>query len=96
MNKKKILIVGAGPGGLTGGMLLAHRGADVEIFEKEDRPGGRNRDIQLGEFKFDTGPTFLMMKYVLEEMFEETGRKASDYMEFVKLDPFYRLQFPNK
>ncbi len=96
MEKKKIIVVGAGPGGLTGGMILAHRGAEVEIFEKEDRPGGRNRDITLGDFKFDTGPTFLMMKYVLEEMFEETGRRASDYLEFVKLDPFYRLQFPDK
>ncbi len=96
MKNKKIVIVGAGPGGLTIGMILAHRGADVEIFEKEDRPGGRNRDITLGDFKFDTGPTFLMMKYVLEEMFQETGRRASDYMEFVKLDPFYRLQFPDK
>ncbi len=96
MEKKKVVVVGAGPGGLTSGMLLAHRGADVEIYEKEDRPGGRNRDITLGDFKFDTGPTFLMMKYVLEEMFQETGRRASDYLDFVKLDPFYRLQFPDK
>lgn len=94
--KKKIIIVGAGPGGLTSGMLLAHRGAEVQIYEKEDRVGGRNREIQLEDFKFDTGPTFLMMKYVLEEMFEETGRKASDYLEFTLLDPFYRLQFPGK
>ncbi len=94
MERKKIVIVGAGPGGLTSGMILAHRGADVEIFEKADRPGGRNREIRIGDFKFDTGPTFLMMKYLLEEMFAETGRKASDYLEFVRLDPLYRLQFP--
>ncbi|MGM0442052.1 MAG: phytoene desaturase family protein [Elusimicrobiota bacterium] len=96
MTDKKIVIVGGGPGGLTSGMILAHRGMDVEIFEKENRPGGRNRDIQLGDFKFDTGPTFLMMKYVLEEMFRETGREVSNYIELIKLDPFYRLQFPDK
>jgi len=96
VNDKKIVIVGAGPGGLTAGMILAHRGANVEIFEKERHPGGRNRAIRLGDFRFDTGPTFLMMKYLLEEMFEETGRKASDYIEIVKLDPYYRLQFPDK
>ncbi len=96
MKKKKIVIVGAGPGGLTSGMLLAHRGAEVEIYEKETRPGGRNRAIRLGNFTFDTGPTFLMMKYILDEMFQETGRKSSDYLDFVRLDPFYRLQFPGK
>ncbi len=96
MKKKKIIIVGAGPGGLTSGMILAHRGADVEIFEKASIPGGRNRAIHLNGFTFDTGPTFLMMKYLLEEMFRETGRTAADYMEFVRLDPLYRLQFPEQ
>ncbi len=96
MNKPRIAVVGAGPGGLTAGMILAHRGAEVEIFEKENQPGGRNRALRLGQFKFDTGPTFLMMKYLLEEMFQETGRRASDYIELIKLDPYYRLQFPDR
>ncbi|MGM0381551.1 MAG: phytoene desaturase family protein [bacterium] len=94
--QKKVIIVGAGPGGLTAGMILAHRGADVEFYEKESKPGGRNRGLELGEFKFDTGPTFLMLKYILDKMFEETGRDSTDYLEFKKLDPLYRLQFPNK
>lgn len=93
---KKIIIVGAGPGGLTSGMLLSHRGFDVEIFEKESKVGGRNSSIDEKGFTFDIGPTFLMMKFILEEVFEETGRKASDYMEFKRLDPMYRLFFKDK
>lgn len=96
MAKKRVVVVGAGPGGLTCGMILAHRGADVIFFEKQSAPGGRNRALKIDGYTFDTGPTFLMMKYVLEEMFAETGRKASDYLEFVRIDPLYRLQFPDR
>jgi len=93
MTKKHIVIVGAGPGGLTSAMILAHRGFQVTVFEKAEDVGGRNAAIKMDGFTFDTGPTFLMMNYILKEMFAETGRKVEDYLEFVKLDPFYRLQF---
>jgi phytoene desaturase len=92
---KKIIIVGAGPGGLVAGMLLAHRGFQVEVFEKNAEPGGRNGRIQLGDFKFDIGPTFFMMNFVLREIFEETGRNLDDYVKLKKLEPMYRLHFPD-
>lgn len=92
MSKQKhIVIIGAGPGGLTAGMLLANRGFKVTLLEKEDVVGGRSRELKLGDYSFDTGPTFLHQKFVLDEMFQETGRKAEDYLDFVKLDPMTRL-----
>ena len=96
MNNKKIIIVGAGPGGLTAGMILSHRGFDVEIYEKDSEVGGRNKSIKIGGFTFDTGPTFLMLHFILQDMFREAGRKAEDYLEFKRLDPLYRLQFKNQ
>ncbi|MDQ7798992.1 MAG: phytoene desaturase family protein [Candidatus Edwardsbacteria bacterium] len=96
MPKKKIIIIGAGPGGLTAGMLLAHRGHQVEMYEKKEEVGGRNAPIKLGEFTFDTGPTFLMLLEVLEEIFKETGRKMEDCLELKKLEPLYRLRFDGK
>ncbi len=89
--QKKIIIIGAGPGGLTSGMILAHRGYDVTILEKASVVGGRNAPIQAGDYTFDTGPTFLHQKFTLDEIFAETGRKPEDYMEFVKLDPMTTL-----
>ena len=89
--QKKVLIIGAGPGGLTSGMMLAHRGYDVTIIEKAATIGGRNAAIQAGDYTFDTGPTFLHQKFTLDEVFGETGRKPEDYMEFVKLDPMTTL-----
>jgi len=90
---KKIIIIGAGPGGLSAGMLLAHRGFEVEIFEKENQVGGRNAAIKMDGFSFDIGPTFLMMKFILDELFEESGRKSENYLKFMRLDPMYRLCF---
>jgi phytoene desaturase len=94
-SKKKIVIVGAGPGGLTAAMILAHRGFDVEVFEKEPVVGGRNGEMAVGDFRFDIGPTFLMMKFALDNVFHEAGENSEDYLDFKPLDPMYRLMFPD-
>ena len=93
MGTKKVIVVGAGPGGLTSAMILSQRGFDVTVYEKEAVVGGRNAPLKLNGFTFDTGPTFLMMNFILREMFEEAGRKAEDYLKVKKLDPMYRLKF---
>jgi phytoene desaturase len=92
-NKKKVIIIGAGPGGLACGMLLAKNGYNVNIYEKKDYVGGRNGSINANGFKFDIGPTFFLMKNVLEEIFSAIGRNLADFVDLVKLDPMYRLQF---
>ncbi|MBN2419916.1 MAG: NAD(P)-binding protein, partial [Deltaproteobacteria bacterium] len=92
-SNKKVIIVGAGPGGLSAGMLLASKGYSVDIYEKEDRVGGRNSFFRLGDYTFDIGPTFLMMKDVLEDIFIKTGKRLDDFVETVRLDPMYRLKF---
>lgn len=91
--QKHIVVVGAGPGGLTAAMLLGARGFRVTLVEKDSTLGGRNAAIDLNGYKFDTGPTFLMMKFILDEVFEEAGRASDDYLDFVKLEPMYRLAF---
>ena len=93
MAKKKIIIVGAGPGGLAAGMLLAHQGYDTIIYEKQEYIGGRNSSFKLGDYTFDLGPTFFMMKDVLEGIFQTTGKNMEDCFEITHLDPMYRLKF---
>lgn len=90
---KRVIIVGAGPGGLSAGMLLASKGYSIDIYEKEDKVGGRNSFFRLGEYVFDIGPTFLMMKDVLEEVFIKSGKRLEDFVEVTQLDPMYRLRF---
>ena len=93
---KKIVIVGAGPGGLAAAMLLAHKGYEVKVYEKQPYVGGRTSEIRLGDYKFDMGPTFLNMLYIAEEIFEVTGRNLHDYVELYDLDPMYELIFHDK
>ncbi len=90
---KKIGIVGAGPGGLAAGILLASKGFSVKIFEAESRVGGRNGSITADGYTFDIGPTFFMMPFVLEEIFAAAGRDLHDYVEMKMLNPYYQLLY---
>ena len=38
---RKILVIGAGPAGLTAAQTLAMRGFDVTVYEKAEKPGGQ-------------------------------------------------------
>ncbi len=90
---KKIGIIGAGPGGLAAGILLANKGFDVTIFEKNNRVGGRNSYFKVDGYTFDIGPTFFMMPFILEEIFAEAGEDLHDYVELKLLDPYYQLVY---
>jgi len=88
-------IIGAGPGALASAMLLSKRGFNVQIFEKNSIPGGRTSEIKLNDFRFDVGPTFFMMKYILDEIFNQSGFKSEDHLNFLKLSPMYKLILPD-
>lgn len=96
MEKKHIVIVGGGPGGLCSAMLLSSRGFKVSLYDKNQQVGGRNRAFKANDFVFDVGPTFLLIKGVLDEMFELCGKKSTDYMEFIKLESMYKLLFDDR
>jgi len=89
----KVIIIGAGPGGLTAGMQLAHQGYQVDVYEKNSHVGGRNAAIKLDQYTFDTGPTFLMLLETLEETFRDAGRDMNKYLDLKRIDPMYRLRF---
>ena len=95
--RRKIGIIGAGPGGLASAMLLAQTGAEVTIYEKLDRVGGRSGTIvaptEHGEFRFDLGPTFFLYPRVLEDIFAACGRSLRSEVEMTRLDPLYDLVF---
>lgn len=93
MKNQKIVIVGAGPGGLSAAMQLAHAGADVTIVERQDYVGGRTSAIEIDGFRFDRGPTFFLYPRVLEEIFQSVGRNLMDEVPMRRLDPQYRLTF---
>ncbi len=93
---KKVLIIGAGPGGLAAGMIMSAKGYDVHIYEKDQTIGGRMKPLDLGGYTFDTGPTFLMYIDALKEIFTLAERDLEDYVKLYKLDPMYELFFNEK
>ncbi|WP_162005195.1 phytoene desaturase family protein [Dictyobacter vulcani] len=91
---KKILIVGAGIGGLSAAIHLASQGHQVSILERQPRVGGKLNHLALDGFSFDTGPSLITMPYVLRELFATAGRRLEDYLDLQPLDEtcryFYR------
>ncbi len=91
--RRRIVIIGAGPGGLASALLLAHAGMSVTILERRDRVGGRTSSFQLDRFRFDLGPTFFLYPRVLADIFQTIGRNLWEEIPMQKLDPQYRLLF---
>ncbi|QEH38111.1 All-trans-zeta-carotene desaturase [Aquisphaera giovannonii] len=90
---KRVVIIGAGPGGLASAMLLAAAGCQVTVLERQGRVGGRTSTIGGDGFRFDLGPTFFLYPRVLESIFEAVGRDLHAEVPMVRLDPQYRLIF---
>jgi phytoene desaturase len=90
---QKVVIVGAGPGGLAAAILLAKSGVEVTVVEKRLTVGGRTSTIERDGFKFDTGPTFFLYPRVLREIFAAAGRDLDAEVPMERLDPQYRLVF---
>ncbi|HEY9126630.1 MAG TPA: phytoene desaturase family protein, partial [Acidobacteriaceae bacterium] len=90
---RRIVIIGAGPGGLASAMLLAKSGLNVTIVEKRSVVGGRTSTIEADGFRFDTGPTFFLYPQVLREIFAAAGYSLEKEIPMQRLDPQYRLVF---
>lgn len=90
---QKVVIVGAGPGGLAAAMQLAKAGADVTVLEKQSWVGGRTATFSQDGFTFDFGPTFFLYPRVLNEIFASVGFDLSSEVPMTRLDPQYRVSF---
>lgn len=90
---KRVVIIGAGPGGLASAMLLAQAGLDVTILERMNQVGGRTGHWKLDDFTFDIGPTFFLYPRILDEIFTACGRNLLQEAPMVRLDPQYKLVF---
>jgi phytoene desaturase len=89
----RIVVIGAGFGGLAAAIRLQAQGHDVTIVEQRDKPGGRAYVYEQDGFTFDGGPTIITAPGLLDELFALGGGKTSDYVQLVPVDPFYNIRF---
>jgi phytoene desaturase len=87
------VIIGAGLGGLAAAIRLGARGYRVTVLERLPTPGGRARVFKQDGFTFDAGPTIITAPFVLEELWQCTGRNFHDDVKLKQLDPFYVIRF---
>ena len=87
----RLAVIGSGFGGLALAVRLQSAGHAVTLFEGRDKPGGRAYVWKDQGHTFDAGPTVITDPACLEELFALSGRKLSDYVELISVDPFYRL-----
>ena len=95
----RVVIVGAGPGGLAAAINLAGLGIDVTVVEKDAIPGGRMKGLTFGdagEYSVDTGPSILQLPGVLESIFTRSGKRLEDYVTLTPLHPNTRVHFWDK
>ena len=90
---KKIVVIGAGIGGMCAAARLARLGHKVEIFESSDRPGGKCRTEWIGRYAFDTGPSLLTIPAVYRDFFQRTGQHMGQVMEIEAVDPSFDYRF---
>ena len=89
--KKKVIIIGAGVGGLTTAALLARDGYDVAIYESASQVGGRAGQKVISGYTFDTGPSWYLMPSVFERTFRLLGTSVEKELDLIKLSPAYKV-----
>jgi phytoene desaturase len=89
--KRRTVVIGAGLGGLATAALLAKRGCDVTVVEKNDRPGGRARVWEDRGFLFDMGPSWYLMPEAFDRYFGLFDKSPADDLSLVRLDPQFRV-----
>lgn len=83
---KKVIVIGAGLGGLTSAIRLAHQGFSVTVVEKEATVGGKLQQVDTGEYQFDLGPSTITMQHVFEDVFTACNRRIEDYLTFYPIN----------
>ena len=89
----RVVVIGAGLGGLAAALRLQQAGHDVTVVEGRERPGGRAYQLKDGGFTWDTGPSLITMPWVLEEAFAAGGLDLHREVALRRLDPFYRIRW---
>lgn len=89
----RVVVIGAGLGGLSSALHLTGAGREVTVLERTDEPGGRAGVLRESGYTFDTGPTVLTMPSLIGAALGAVGEELDNWLDLRRLDPAYRARF---
>jgi phytoene desaturase len=90
---KTAIIAGAGIGGITTALFLARNGYKVDVYEKNDNPGGRCGQILRDGYRFDVGATMMLMPEVYRSIFKLLDLNLEKELDVRTMDDLYTIWF---
>ena len=89
MPKGRAVVIGSGVGGLSAALELRRRGLDVVVIERHGEVGGKASERRAGGFRWDEGPSIVVMPWVYRTLFEASGLDPEALLPFRRLDPAF-------
>jgi diapolycopene oxygenase len=93
--EKRVVVIGAGLGGMTAAIQLARQGYSVDLLEKNSNVGGKLNIHREAGFSFDLGPSIFTLPQIFRPVFEGDGKRLEDYIHLQRVDPQWRNFFPD-
>ncbi len=90
---RRVAVVGAGIGGLAASVVLAAYGWETHLFDAHEEPGGKAGSLQLGRFRFDTGPSLITRPDVFRDLFRSVGLVPDELLRLDRLPVITRYFF---
>ena len=90
---QKVVVIGAGLGGMSAAIMLAQTGFGVTLLEKNAQVGGKLNLLETHGFRFDLGPSIFTLPQIFRPVFEHDGKRLEDYITLERVDPQWRNFF---
>ena len=87
LRSHRVVVVGAGIGGLVSALELAHRGLQVTVIEAANTPGGKMRQVHVDGAAIDSGPTVFTMRWVFDQWLARMGTSLAEMLPLEPLKP---------
>ncbi len=92
---EKVIVVGAGIGGLVSALLLAQQGIQVTVVESQSVTGGKVHTTEVAGVAIDSGPTVLTMRWVFDAIFRQVGTELDHELKLTPLSVLARHFWPD-
>lgn len=89
----RIIVIGAGAGGLAAAARLGAKRHDVTVVEAAEQVGGKLRTLRRDGYSFDLGPSLFTLPAVYRDLFLKTGPPLEHEVDLIETEPGFRYQF---